>query len=107
MKKKALAKEDRLDQIITWFAIRVQKGNEDYATPHQIAKGLGLAPSTKFRGWLSELVNAGRLDAIEVHKSGRYPGKVYMLKAGSFYRPVRTIPLNVKGKPSGQLELFT
>ena len=106
MKKKALAREDRMDQIILWFAIRVEKHNESYATPHEIARGLGLAPSTKFRSMLTDLVKLGRLDAKPVSKSGRYPGKVYMLAEGTFNRPTRAINLTIRGKQAGQLELF-
>jgi hypothetical protein len=106
MRKKALAREDRYTQIISWFAIRIQNGNESYATPHEIAKGLDLSPSTKFREMLAELVSMGRLDAQPVSKSGRYPGKVYMLVEGTFSRPRRLINLKFRGRQSGQLELF-
>lgn len=106
MKKKALAREDRYTQIITWFAIRIQNGNESYVTPHEIAKGLGLSPSTKFREMLADLVRMGKLDATPVSKSGRFPGKVYMLAEGTFSRPRRLINLTFRGRQSGQLELF-
>jgi len=106
MKKKALPRDERKFQVIQWFAIRIKDSNESYATPHEIARGLGLEPSTKFRQMLTEMVNAGVLDAKPVAKPGRYPGKVYMLTEGSFARPRRSIALKLRGQEVGQLELF-
>jgi len=107
MKRKALTKEERRNQVVMWFAIRIQNNNEAYATPHEIARGLGLEPSTKFRQMLNGMVEDSVLEAVPVAKSGRYPGKVYMLTAGTYVRPRRTINLNARGRQAGQLELFS
>ncbi|SRR6266576_1717469 len=86
MKTKALLREDRQDQIVLWFAIRMEKGLDAYCSLSQIAKGLGLAPSTKLRKMTEELVPA-RLEKIVLQRQGRWPGYGYRLARGTFEYP--------------------
>lgn len=107
MKRKALTKEARKIQIVNWFAIRIQHDNETFATSHQIAKGLGLAPSQKLRNWLYEMVSDGVLKAVETNKNGRWKGWGFMLADGTFQRPKKeTRQLRITYKGVSQLELF-
>jgi hypothetical protein len=107
MRKKALLPEERKMQIVNWFAIRIQHDNDTFATSHQIAKGLGLAPSQKLRNWLYEMVSAGVLHAVEINKNGRWKGWGFMLADGTFQRPKKeTRQLKITYKGVSQLELF-
>lgn len=107
MKTKAFTKEERETMIVTWFALRIQKGNEEYATMNAIARGLGLSPSTHLANILKGMCKAKILHSIPYEKSGRWTGSQYMLYPGSYQPPQRrSISLKVSGKPHGQLELF-
>lgn len=108
MRKKALTKDERKIQIINWFSIRIQHDNEECATVHEVARGLGLSPSHKLRLIMNSMVDDGTLERNERHKSGRYDGWCYKLKEGTFQRPPkqqRTLRINsAKGT---QLEMFS
>lgn len=106
MKKKSFSRDERKVMIVTWFAIRVQKGNEKYATMPAIARGLGLEPSTHIANMLKEMCADGVLHSLPFEKSGRWDGSQYMLQEGTFDRPkARVIPVKARGVESGQLEL--
>jgi len=62
MKTKALAREDRKRQILIAFAAEIQNGNTGEMTIANIAKHMHLAPSTKLRDMVMELVIEGTLD---------------------------------------------
>jgi hypothetical protein len=107
MRKKALLQEEREIQIINWFAIRVQHDNEEYATLYEIAKGLGLSPSTHLRFIVSALVMKGSLHVIDIDKRGRWPARGYMLKRGTFQRPAKqAIKCNSHANGIKQMELI-
>lgn len=106
MKTKALLRADRQDQIILWFAIRMEKGIDDYCSLNQIARGLKLAASTKLRKMTDELVPA-RLEKIELHRQGRWKGYGYRLARGTFEYPKkkeRFIVISHRGL--SQMEMF-
>jgi len=104
MKTKALSRAERKEQIIIWFAIRIQKHNLSYATSYSIARGLGLSPSQKLRDMLNEMVESGLLDVKEHNKKGRFAGRSYMLAKGTFTEPRRVLKIN--GKSVNQEVLF-
>jgi len=107
MKTRAFTKEERKTMIVTWFAMRIQKGNEDGATMNQIARGLDMKPSSHLSDILWEMVQEKSLDWREVTKPGRWTGREYRLYPGTYDMPKkRTVNLTVSGKPAGQLELF-
>lgn len=92
MRKKALRIEEREIQVINWFAIRIQRDNDDYATMPEIARGLGMSPSSHLLRILNGMVDVGTLTKVEHNKSGRQlPNGLqswgYKLKEGTFQRP--------------------
>ena len=106
MKIKALTKEDRQEQIITWFAIRMEKGIDELASMSQIAKGIGVSPSSKLRAILDDIYPT-RLEKKKIKRKGRWDGFGYRLARGTFVKlkSKRTITLNCStGKE--QLELL-
>lgn len=63
MKQKALAREDRLRQILQVFAIELQQGRTGELTTAEIARKMHLTPSTKLRLMIEELVMEGGLQS--------------------------------------------
>jgi len=108
MRKRSLHREEREAQIINWFAIRIQHDNEDYATMYQIARGMGLTPSSHITSILKGMVEKGSLEEKLLSKSGRFDTtKGYKLKEGSFQRPAKqTIRMNFTVKGIKQMELL-
>jgi len=99
VRKKALTKDERKIQIITWFAIRIQHDNDEYASSYEIAGGLGLSPSTHLRNIINELVPT-KLEKIKIERSGRWDGWGYRLARGTFDRPrksQRALVINCRG----------
>lgn len=113
MRRKALLVKEREIQVINWFAIRIQHDNEDYATMPEIARGLGMSPSSHLAKILNGLVEVGTLTKVEHNKSGRQlpngsQSWGYKLKEGTFQRPLkqaRTITVN-SSRGAKQLEMF-
>lgn len=62
MKQKALAREDRLRQIMLCFMVDLQSGGDGRLTVAGIARRMHLAVSTKLRDMVMELVIDGQLD---------------------------------------------
>lgn len=87
MRKKALLVDEREIQVINWFSIRIQHDNENMATSYEIARGLGMSPSSHLRNILDGMVDKGILTSQPIEKSGRFPGRGYMLRKGTFQRP--------------------
>jgi hypothetical protein len=107
MRKKALKREEREIQVINWFAIRIQHDNEDIASVSEIARGIGVSPSSKLRKILDHMVEIGALSTSELVRPGRWKGRGYMLQAGTFQRPEKqTIKLNFTQKGIKQMELL-
>ncbi len=107
MRRKALTIEEREIQVINWFAIRIQHDNEEYATLYAIAKGLGLSPSSHLRRIVSGMVVKGMLHVLDLDKPGRWSGRGYMLRQGTFQRPQKkTIAINFTVKGIRQMELI-
>lgn len=63
MKQKALAREDRLRQILQVFAIDLQQGGTGEFTTSEVARKMHLTASTKLRLMLEELVMEGGLQS--------------------------------------------
>ena len=100
MKRKALQRDARETQVINWFAIRIQNENEEPASMAEIARGLGLEPSSHLRSILTGLVVSGALGVERLERPGRWEGIGYMLKEGEFQRPAqqtRQIIFKVRG----------
>jgi len=107
MRKKALSNEEREIQVINWFGIRLQHDNEESASLSEIARGLGMSPSSHLRKILEGMVNTGQLEKSVLQRSGRWQGWGYNLKKGTFQRPPRkAITLNYSRKGIKQLELM-
>lgn len=107
VKTKALDRAGRKASIKLWFAIRIQRDNDEYATSYDIARGLGLAASGKLRTILSEMVAEGVLESVVVHKQGRWQGNGYRLAKGTYAAPKkRSISINKRGAAIGQMEMF-
>ena len=107
MRQKALSTEEREIQVINWFAIRIQHDNKDYATLYEIAKGIGLSPSTHLRLIVSGMVIKGLLHVKDLPKTGRWFRRGYMLKSGSFQRPHKQqVKINFTVNGVKQMELI-
>lgn len=107
MRKKALRNEEREIQVINWFQIRLQHDNENSASLSEIARGLGMSPSSHLRAILEGMVNKGSLEKDVLERPGRWQGWGYRLKAGTFQRPrQRAITLNFSIGGKKQLELL-
>ena len=88
MKTKALAREDRLRQILQVFAIELQEGRSGEMTANDVAKKLHLTTSTKFRLMLEELV----MDSQLISTKEEIPGiakfrRIYRPNIGQFKTP--------------------
>jgi len=88
MKKKALAREDRLRQILLCFAVEIQDGRTGELTVADVARKLQLSASTKLRLMLEELV----MDSQLISTQEPIPGiakfrRVYRPNFGEFKRP--------------------
>lgn len=108
MRKKALRIEEREIQVINWFGIRIQHDNEDYATMPEIARGIGMSPSSRVLMILNGLVEKESLESIQLNRTGRFPHRGYRLKNGTFQRPpkqTRTIPVK-SSRGLEQMELL-
>jgi hypothetical protein len=104
MKTKALAREDRLRQILLCFVIELQEGRTGELTVSDVAKKLRLSASTKLRLMLEELV----MDSQLISQREDIPGvakfrRIYRPNMGEFKRPTpqyrgtgRTIKINSK-----------
>jgi len=107
MRRKALKSTEREIMVINWFAIRIQHDNEDIASMSEIARGIGVSPSTKLRKILDHMVDIGALTSHELVRPGRWVGRGYMLKSGTFQRPAKqTIALNFTIRGIKQMELL-
>lgn len=121
MKTKALDRAGRERTIILWFADRIKHDNCRYATSYEIARGLGLSASGKFRSILKEMVfngllhqiEAGSQEALELasaglwkERQGRWKGSGYMLAEGTYERPSRSITVKSNGVLKGQMKLL-
>src|ERR1041384_1401412 len=93
MRKKALTKNERQIQIVSWFAIRVQNDNDEYAKMSEIARGIGVSPSSKLRKIIDDLV-PDKLEKTTLTRPGRWDGWGYRLARGTFERPRRLITVN-------------
>lgn len=88
MKTKALAREDRLRQILMVFAIELQEGRSGQLTVADIARKLHLSPSTKLRLMIEELVQ----DSQIISEKEDIPGiakfrRIYRPNLGEYQRP--------------------
>jgi hypothetical protein len=61
-RRKNLTRDERKRQILIAFAVEIQQGNAPEMTIADIARKLHLAPSTKLRDIVMELVVDGSLD---------------------------------------------
>lgn len=109
MRKKSLTKDERKIQIINWFAFRIQHDNESPASSYEIAKGLGLSPSTHLNKIIAELVEDQALESVPLNRAGRWlSSRGYMLKKGTFQRPPkqkRALVIN-SARGTEQMEMF-
>ena len=88
MKTKALAREDRLRQILQAFAIELQEGRSGVMTVADVARKLHLTPSHKLRLMLEELV----MDSQLISEKEDIPGiakfrRIYRPNLGQFKQP--------------------
>jgi len=107
MRTKAFTRDERKNQIVLWFALRIQKGNEDYVSMNAIARALGMSPSSHLTKILFEMNDEGLIAIRGVSRPGKWFGNEFMLMQGTYSKPSpRSIALKVRGKHEAQLELF-
>jgi len=96
MRKKALTKEQRQIQIQQWFAMRIQEHNDkSIASLAQIAKAIGISPSSHLRSICESMVDDGVLVAKSFKRSGRWQGRGYRLAKSAYSRPAtRNVTIN-------------
>lgn len=88
MRKKSLTKDQRKIQITQWFAARIQDYDDNSLTSlAQIAKGIGISPSSHLRSICESLVNDKILVARKLQRSGRWEGRGYRLHGKAWSRP--------------------
>lgn len=106
-RRKALRREEREIMVINWFAIRIQHDNDEWASMSEIARGIGVSPSTKLRNILSVMVVKGSLEISELKRPGRWAGWGYRLARGTFQRPQKqTREIKFTHKGVSQMEMF-
>lgn len=100
MRKKSLTKDQRKIQIQQWFAGRIQEHNDtSTASLAQIARGLGMSPSSHLRSICENLVDDHILVAKKLVRNGRWEGRGYRLKKSAWSRPAtRNVFINFKLK---------
>lgn len=89
MRKKALTKNERKINIAQWFASRLQGGNKKLASMAEIARGQGMSPSSHLRSILESMVVDGTLEASMLERPGRWTGRGYMLRKGTYTLPTK------------------
>jgi len=101
MRKKSLTKTERKIQIHQWFAMRIQEHNDtSQASIAQIARGIGLSPSSAIRALCESLVDDQILIAGKLKRKGRWIGRGYRLSKSAYSQPAkRNVVINfvVKG----------
>jgi len=108
MRKKALLKEEREILVVNWFQLRLQHDNDSYATCYQVARGLGMSPSSHLANILKGMVENEVLESETLERSGRWAGWGYRLKRGTFQRvPKQKRTIAIKSSHGiEQLEMF-
>lgn len=108
MRRKSLTKDERKIQIVAWFSIRLQHDNEDYASMYEIARGVGLSPSSHLAHIIKQMVKDETLEDAPLERSGRFANsRGYRLKQGTFQRPSkRQLTINFHSKGTKQMEIF-
>jgi hypothetical protein len=108
MRSKSLTKDQRKIQIIQWFRIRIMKDNYDTASLAQIARGLGMSPSSHLRAICESLVVDEILLPVEINRTGRWKGRGYMPNPDCFERPHRELVINytLKGETHKEVMLL-
>lgn len=87
-----------------------ENGYATEVTSNKIANALDLTPSMHFLSILDEMVEEGDLEARNVHRPGRFPGKVYLLAESRLITEKyshRHISIRKRGQAVGQMELPT
>jgi hypothetical protein len=107
MPRKNFTRDERKTMIVTVFTIAIQKGEERWLTPYQVARRIGMTNCPTFRHFMSELESEGQLVRREMLKPGRWKGHQFSLAPGTFVEPrKRTIAVRMNGKQAEQLEMF-
>jgi len=108
MGNKSLSRDDRKRQIIHTLALWWGRDNH-WRTSTQLARALGLEPSTHFNQILQELVcEESIVEMVQDAIPGKFLTRYFMLNPDNVtaYQNRREIPVKKGGKPVGQLELF-
>jgi len=108
MANKALSRDERKRQIIHTLALWWGRDNH-WRTSTQLARALGLEPSTHFNKMLQELViEESIVEMVQDDKPGKFLTRYFMLNPdnATAFQNRRAIPVKKNGKPAGQLELF-
>lgn len=108
MKTKAFTRDERKHMVKLQFAIWIQRaGMPVQRTSYQIARALGLTPSSHLRAILDEMVEDEILLAHKESRSGRWQTTLYKLNPEQYTAPkTRQIAVKTAGKVQGQLELW-
>jgi len=108
MTNKSLSRDDRKRQIIHTLALWWAR-DAHWRTSTQLARALGLEPSTHFNAMLQELVQEESIvEMVQDAKPGKFLTRYFMLNPDNVtdFQNRRTVAVKKGGKPVGQLELF-
>lgn len=107
---RAYRRSARKQQIIKQLQIWYENGYAKEVTSPKLAKALDMVASQYFIDILNEMVTEGDLESREVHRPGRFPGKVYLLTESRLITEKysrRHISVKSRGQAVGQLEMFS
>jgi len=101
---------ERYTQIMMTLLMRAKRGQGDEMTMYQVARALGMKPSTHVSKILAEMCARGKLTCRKGKQSGRWDTYFFKLHerysdAGAKAEP-RHINVRANGRQVGQLELF-
>ena len=94
MRRKSLTKEERQVQILQYFTERIRVDNWKTASIAEIAKGIGMSPSSHLRKLCEPLAADHTLIKKKLKRSGRWDGWGYKPSTRHFKKPERTVVFN-------------
>ena len=108
MANKSLSRNDRKRQIIHTLALWWAR-DQHWRTSTQLARALGLEPSTHFNAILQELVvEESIVEMVQDAVPGKFLTRYFMLNPDNVtdFQRRREVTVKKGGKPVGQLELL-
>jgi hypothetical protein len=105
---RAYRRSQRKQQVIKQLRVWHENDYAKEVTSYKLANALDMVASQYFINILNELVEEGDLEVREVHRPGRFPGKIYLLTekhiiTEKYHR--RHISVKSRGQNVAQLEM--